>query len=135
MILAALGMLIQVAETRVEPPRKQHLSIHQAAALVDLVVLHDTRDVHPRGNFSLDPMAIEPDKRFKSFEALGVWRSEGSAVLGNYSVNLATADVWNLSKCKRIEFPRLTALQTRYRRHLSHSAARLLRNLRPDTCR
>ena len=60
-------------------------------------------------NFSLEPLAKEPDKRFFSFEALGNFESDrpGSAVIGNYAVDRRTAEVWDLILCKRVEFAAL----------------------------
>jgi len=89
---------------------------NQAASLVRLAVLHQIRAIPHHGTFSLDQNVVEPDKRFLSYQAMGIWHpgDYGSAVVGTYSVNLRTAEVWDITTCKTIEFRQLRVLQERY---------------------
>jgi len=81
-----------------------------------LAVEKQIENVNPKGPFTLDRSPREPDERFFSFQAIGVWTQEpGSAVIGSYSVNRKTADVWDMSSCEVIEFPKLFEVQTKYR--------------------
>lgn len=95
--------------------RLSGLTRREAAALAVLVVRHQIEDIKHKGNFSLDPFDPEPDNRFYTFEALGVWSPEpGSAVIGHYSVNKKTGDVWDLFTCKKVDFDSLRILRERY---------------------
>src|SRR5205823_3608417 len=106
------GLLIILSSTSAaarpsEIPNAE-LTPGEASSLVKLVVRNKIRNVHPHGNFSIEPMAVQKDKGFLAYEALGVWsEKQGSAVLGNYSVNLQTAEVWNIDSCEKIRFAQL----------------------------
>ncbi|HEY2069302.1 MAG TPA: hypothetical protein VGG48_07095 [Rhizomicrobium sp.] len=89
----------------------------ESVALAHFAIQHQFLKLPVHGAFSLDPMAREDDPHFASFEALGVWTNNkyGSAVLGNYSVNRLTGEVWDLFTCERIDFRALAKQQARYR--------------------
>jgi hypothetical protein len=97
------------------PPARK-LTRQQAISLAKTAVDHQMRNIHPRGKYSLEPMARENDQRFISFEALAVWDPArvGSAVIGNYSVDLTTGRVWDDSSCEEIRFRQLELLRQRY---------------------
>jgi hypothetical protein len=107
------------ATTYASPVAPKTLTIKQAASLTRIAVRNFVDQFHPGGPFTLESMAIEHDNRFHSFEALGVWDSSqpGSAVIGNYTVNMTTGQVWDLSSCGEIKFPRLQNLRRRYVGH------------------
>jgi len=91
------------------------ITAKQAVSLVERAVRQQIRSIPHHGTFTLDPMAIEPDERFLSYQALGVWKSDsGSAVIGNYSVNLQTGEVWDLTACQTVEFRGLHIPRGRY---------------------
>ena len=117
----------------------RELTITEAVTLVRLAVEKQIERVNPKGSFTLDPFPREPDERFISFQALGVWSKEpGSAVIGTYSVNRKTADVWDMSSCKEINFPKLFEVQTKYRNrmgsHRERSTTRQDSSDRPSLC-
>jgi hypothetical protein len=115
LVLTATMMLVESTHASAQSFCKVGLMPREAAALVRLVVVRQIRGVKPKGQFSVDKTSNEPDARFYSFEALGVWNSgPGSAVLGNYSVNRRTATVWDTTLCERIRFPKLIRLQEHY---------------------
>lgn len=112
-ILLAPAAHTAVAQARPAPVNR--LTKAQAASLVELTVRHLIRAIPHHGNFSLDQNVVEPDNRFLSYQALGVWSDDQiSAVLGSLTVNLQTAEVWDLSSCKIIKFRQLRILQKRY---------------------
>lgn len=118
------------------PTMKRTLTLKQAASLVEIAVRHQLKAVHPRGPFSLETIAVENNKRFRSFEALGVWDSSraGSAVIGNYSVNMTTAQVWDDTSCEEMRFPQLDALKRRYIPRVNLKAGKRGVNAPPRSC-
>jgi hypothetical protein len=95
----------------------ERLTGGEAEFLVNLAVDHQIEHLKKKGRFSLDQYQFEPDQRFYSFEALGVWsREPGSAVIGHYAVNRTTAEVWNRDSCELITFPALEDAQEQLRR-------------------
>ncbi len=119
----ALPTALALAFLASTPALPRELTVRESDALVRLAVQHQIAPLPWHGPFSLESLAREDDPRFSSFEALGVWTANegGSAVLGNYSVNRATAEVWDLSSCTRIAFRALVKMQKRYRARLALS--------------
>jgi hypothetical protein len=137
----AVYCLLLAANSAAHTPMRlqpRELTITEAGTLVRLAVEKQTEQVHPKGAFSLDKFSPEPDERFYSFQAIGVWsRQQGSAVLGTYSVNRTTAEVWNMFSCEVVEFPKLFKVQTRYRNRMGlhkESATHQNSSDRPSLC-
>jgi hypothetical protein len=127
---AVAGALLGIAMPASAHPE---LTRRQAVELVDAAFVHVTRGLPNRGVFTLDPMGVENDPRFYSFQAVGnsAPREEvGSAVLGSFAANRRTGEVWDLTSCQRIQFPALTQLRAR---KLGAAAARR-REDRPLDC-
>ena len=141
-ILAAICALIfGYCDSASARSRLHGLTAMEAETLAELAVRHQIEGIRNKGNFSLEEFVPEPDDSFYTFEALGVWSPGlGSAVIGHYSVNKKTGDVWDLFACKRLKFRALRDLQERYV-HGAGPAASKIKNrkwarlaLRPVLC-
>ena len=137
---AVLIMLVVVCNTAASAYQKSNdLTLKDAASLARIVVQHQIENIENKGNFSLTEFSPEPDDRFYTFEALGVWSSApGSAVIGHYSVNKKTGDVWDLFICAKVQFNSLQKLQARYFHQLNSSSDNAVKSLkaspRPVLC-
>jgi hypothetical protein len=107
--------LVAVAVFLTFPAWAGELGMDSSAVLVRLAMDHQIAVIPHHGTYSLDSQIKILDPRFQTFQALGDWPGSMSAVLGTYTVNRLTGEVWNDDTCTRVHFPALRRMQARYR--------------------
>ena len=116
------------------------LTFLQAGGLVRLAFEYQVRNIKDRGNYSLDPqmqdLPLYP--HFATFEVLGIWgdpEETPDTILGRFSVDRLTADVWDVyAECFLVDYPQLRKVQQVYREIYHLSKRRNLPPAKPRTC-
>jgi hypothetical protein len=101
--------------------KSRHVSINEAKRLVLAALPARTKHL-PK--FGLEGGLDSRDPRFYVFTAYWAGAPNGSMVIGNYAVDVSTADVWNApAACDELSTPALRKLQEQVRSHMGLSIA------------
>jgi len=116
--------------------RPQRITLRQARELVRLVAQHDhidLSDTHIEVN-SLDLMSpFVPG--YSSYILIREASTPGpDETLRRYAVNRATGDVWEMTLCRRYDFPKLEQMQHAFTGHGEPSPAQVARESRELGC-
>lgn len=116
--LAMLGALPATADSR-----SHVLSLADQMLLVRKAAQVQLSKVHLKEHFALDTPYFSKGKRFATFEVLSTSSRPGSAVLGRYTVDVLTGDLWDVYVCAPIKAPAVRRLQAAVRKkvHLSET--------------
>lgn len=121
---AAMGVLVMLgAVSAATDSVSGTLPLDDQVKLVRLAARLQLAKVHLKARFVLDGPNFSEGKRFATFEVLSTSSHAGSAVLGRYSIDVLTGDLWDVYVCAPVQAAAVRRLQivVRKRLHLSQN--------------
>ena len=129
-VLIACIVLVQFpscsAQQQPTVPKKE-LSLHDQVALVRQAVIAQLHRAHRNERFTVEGTNPEGDPRFRTFQGLFLSRHYTSAVIGSYTVDQFTGDIWSQDTCEELDSTAIRQLQKTIRAHLHVSSSEYTR--------